>query len=238
VLGLIEYMDRIEAGLDTAGSLLTRLGRTNSHDGQRRLPQDLVARLARQLYLLGAARRGLEQEEPRDAFLLVAAAEEPGDDRTANSRFAQSLVAMYRRWAEKRRMRLTVIAEHGGDSQSDGATTAYRALLAVSGYAAYTILKAEAGLHILESPQGEKAAAFSRVRARVRVVGQPDEPAGHGPEALRRQAEASLSVEEQTAPQVVRRYREEPSPLVRDSVRGWRTGRLDRVLDGDFDLIT
>jgi hypothetical protein len=26
------------------------------------------------------------------------------------------------------------------------------------------------------------------------------------------------------------------APLVRDSVRGYRTGRLDRVLAGDFDL--
>jgi ATP-dependent Clp protease ATP-binding subunit ClpC len=36
---------------------------------------------------------------------------------------------------------------------------------------------------------------------------------------------------------VVRRYRREPSPLVRDAVRGWRTGRLDRVLDGEFDVL-
>jgi ATP-dependent Clp protease ATP-binding subunit ClpC len=35
----------------------------------------------------------------------------------------------------------------------------------------------------------------------------------------------------------VRRYRRDPSPLVRDAVRGWRTGRLDSVLAGDFDLI-
>ena len=37
---------------------------------------------------------------------------------------------------------------------------------------------------------------------------------------------------------IVRRYREKPSPLVRDTVRGWRTGRLDRVLGGHFDLLT
>ena len=29
---------------------------------------------------------------------------------------------------------------------------------------------------------------------------------------------------------------EKPSPLVRDAVRGYRTGRLDRVIAGDFDL--
>jgi len=237
VLGLIEYMDRIEAGLDTAGSLLARLGRAGAGDGPRRLPQDMVARLAQQLYLLGEARAGLDAEEPRDAFLLVAASDEPGDDRAAGSRFARSLTRMYRRWAEKRRMRFAVVEERGGEAQAEGAAGGYRALLAVSGYAAYTILKGEAGLHVLESPQGEKS-SFNRARARVRVVGQPDEPAGHGPEALRRQAEQALSADESPSPQVVRRYREEPSPLVRDSVRGWRTGRLDRVLDGDFDLIT
>ena len=37
---------------------------------------------------------------------------------------------------------------------------------------------------------------------------------------------------------IVRRYREKPSPLVRDSVRDWRTGRLDRILDGDFDVVS
>ena len=40
-----------------------------------------------------------------------------------------------------------------------------------------------------------------------------------------------------TAPAISRRYRERPSPLVRDARRGWRTGRLDRVLGGDFDLM-
>jgi ATP-dependent Clp protease ATP-binding subunit ClpC len=34
----------------------------------------------------------------------------------------------------------------------------------------------------------------------------------------------------------VRRYREHPAPLVRDAVRGWRTGRAERVFGGDFDL--
>jgi ATP-dependent Clp protease ATP-binding subunit ClpC len=35
----------------------------------------------------------------------------------------------------------------------------------------------------------------------------------------------------------VRRYRNGASPLVRDMVAGWRTGRLDAVMRGDFDLI-
>jgi hypothetical protein len=36
---------------------------------------------------------------------------------------------------------------------------------------------------------------------------------------------------------VVRRYRDGAAPLVRDAHGGWRTGRFDLVLGGDFDLI-
>jgi ATP-dependent Clp protease ATP-binding subunit ClpC len=89
---------------------------------------------------------------------------------------------------------------------------------------------------VLELPHEERS-GYHRARARVVVAAQPDEPppASGGPRA---QAQAALLKRTEGAPAVVRRYREEPSPLVRDSVRGWRTGRLERVLDGDFDLIT
>jgi ATP-dependent Clp protease ATP-binding subunit ClpC len=231
VLGAIEYMDRIEAGLDTAGSLLARL-----RGDRKRLPPDLVARLAQQLYLLDAACRGIVEDQPRDAFLLVTASREAGADRDQSEQFARSLTRMYRRWAERRRMRFEIIFEHDGAQANGAGAEEYRALAAVSGYAAYTILRHESGLHVLETPQDEKS--FNRARATVRVVGQPDEPAGHGPEALRAQATRALASEPTMPQQIVRRYREEPSPLVRDSARGWRTGRLERVLDGDFDLIT
>jgi hypothetical protein len=36
---------------------------------------------------------------------------------------------------------------------------------------------------------------------------------------------------------VVRRYRGDAAPLVRDLAGGWRGGRFDDVLAGDFDLI-
>ncbi|MDT5295648.1 MAG: hypothetical protein QOJ76_2528 [Acidobacteriota bacterium] len=72
----------------------------------------------------------------------------------------------------------------------------------------------------------------------VRVVAQPDEPAGHGAAALRAQAGRALAADAAPPQAIVRRYREEPSPLVRHSARARCTGRLERVLDGDFDLIT
>jgi len=36
---------------------------------------------------------------------------------------------------------------------------------------------------------------------------------------------------------VVRRYRGEPAPLVRSGDGSWRSGRLDAVLRGNFDLL-
>ncbi|HJQ34020.1 MAG TPA: AAA family ATPase, partial [Pyrinomonadaceae bacterium] len=231
VLGEAEYRDRIEAGLNTAGSLLARL-----RGDRKRLPPDLVARLAQQLYLLDHACRGLSEGQPRDAFLSVSASREAGADRERSDQFARALVRMYRRWAERRRMRLEVVAEHEGARANGAGGEEYRAILAVSGYGAYTILRPESGLHVFETPQDEKS--FDRARATVRVVAQPDEPAGRGPRALRAQAEQALAGGAPTSQTIVRRYREEPSPLVRDSARGWRTGRLERVLDGDFDLMT
>src|SRR2546423_1058637 len=177
VLGSVEYMDRIEAGLDTAGRLLARLG-----GDRKRLPPDLVGRVAQQLYLLDSACRGLSEGEPRHAFLLVSAGTEPGADRATGEQFARRLARMYRRWPERRRMRFELIEEQDG-AQGDGGAVQYRALVAVSGYGAYTILRPESGLHVLVTPPDGKS--FNRARATVHVVADPDEPAGAGPERPR-----------------------------------------------------
>jgi hypothetical protein len=52
---------------------------------------------------------------------------------------------------------------------------------------------------------------------------------------------AVLAAEIERAPQpstVVRRYRDDTSPLVRDMKQGWRTGRVDLVFDGHFDVLS
>ncbi|HJR07759.1 MAG TPA: AAA family ATPase [Pyrinomonadaceae bacterium] len=236
VLGLAEYMDRIEAGLDTAGSLLKRLTGSQKTREREHFPADLVARLAHQLYLIDAACRGLAAGHPRDLFLQVRASCDAGADNAVCNDFARRIAEMYRRWAEARRMRFEILEETRDDAAAAAvdASEPYQMLAAVSGFAAYSLLHAEAGLHVLETPQDEKS--FNRARVHVRVVAQPDEPAGR--EGVRKQAARSLAADANgSQPQIVRRYREEPSPLVRDSVRGWRTGKLERVLEGHFDLM-
>ncbi|MDQ1557995.1 MAG: ATP-dependent Clp protease ATP-binding subunit ClpC [Pyrinomonadaceae bacterium] len=248
VLGLAEYMDRIETGLDTAGSLLKRLNGSLKTRDRQHFPADLVARLAHQLYLIDAACRGLAAGHPRDLFLQVRASCDAGADNALCDDFARRISGMYRGWAEARRMRFEVLRETPDGTGTNGAagatTTAvaaataepYQMLAAISGFAAYSLLHAEAGLHVLETPQ-EDDKSFNRARVHVRVVAQPDEPAGRGQDALRKQAAHAFASDPNGSQQIVRRYREEPSPLVRDSVRGWRTGKLERVLEGHFDLM-
>jgi len=233
VLGLAEYMDRIETGLDTAGSLLKRLSGSQAREREH-FPADLVARLAHQLYLIDAACRGLAAGHPRDLFLQVRASCDAGADNAVCNDFARRIAEMYRRWAEARRMRFEILEAAKDSDAAVNPSEPYQMLAAVSGFAAYSLLHAEAGLHVLETPQDDKS--FNRARVHVRVVAQPDEPPGR--EGIHKQAARALAADTDGAqPQIVRRYREEPSPLVRDSVRGWRTGKLERVLEGHFDLM-
>jgi len=190
-----------------------------------------LQRLAQQIYLIDAACTGLAEDRPRDAFLLIDAGKDPGVASSLNDTFAMQLGKMYRQWAAKRRMRVEVLEERGGDGQEP-----YRLLLSVIGFAAFTILETEPGLHVFEIPGDSKS--FIRCKVRVRIAAQPNEPAGHGLEAFRAQAIRVFSELDDGKLMIVRRYREQPSPLVRDSVRQWRTGNFDRVLAGDFDLIS
>lgn len=227
-LGDYEYMDRIQMGLDTAGSLIARLGGAGANKREYYSP-DLVARLSHQLYLLEAACDAYIEGSPRDAFLSIEGGMDArGDDPEAVRGFVDELAAMYLGWAEKRRMKLDLneIIRNGDNTSS--------VLLAVSGFGSYRLLEPERGLHVLEMPRD--GSSFSRIRARVRVAGQPFDVVT-SQVALREVAIRHLRESEETGPVVVRRYRREPSPLVRDAVRGWRTGNIEQVLSGDFDLM-
>src|SRR5262249_52845007 len=117
----------------------------------------------------------------------------------------------------------------------NGDAGAFTRVAAVSGFGAYTILLPENGLHVLEEHKKERRPPRRNVR--VRVVSQPDEPVGNDPRRELEQAVEALRSCPEELTNVVRKYRSTPSPLIRDSVRNWRTGKWDLVLGGDFDLI-
>jgi ATP-dependent Clp protease ATP-binding subunit ClpC len=227
VLGRAEYMDRIEAGARSARSLLARLDGDGA--AQRQVwPRNMVARLAQQMLLLEAAGEEAMSTGPRDAFVYVQSGPD-GPDRAGEQDFARQVAAMYEAWARQRGMRIAVLkpsTRHAGDT----------VWLAVSGFSSFVVLAQEDGLHVLE--WGTNAdGGIKRASVRVRVLPQPPTPARDGEAELTRQAADVLAGAPAPAPTIVRRYRGTPSPLVRDAVRGWRTGRLERVLAGDFDLV-
>jgi ATP-dependent Clp protease ATP-binding subunit ClpC len=230
VLGDLEFLDRIEAGFDTAGSLLEKLTHSSAHR-RTNMPRHLTERLAQQLYLLTCACESVRDNAPRDAFLKVEAVRESATLGHINRDFARRLGSMYRAWAGRRRMSFKLLRE--SEPQEDDA---YQLLAAVSGFGAYRILLPEDGLHILEIPGDEKD--FLRAKVQVRIAPQPHEPAGESLRCWIAQAEKAFAAAAKEVTAVARRYRERPSPLVRDGRRNWRTGRFDRVLAGDFDLFS
>jgi ATP-dependent Clp protease ATP-binding subunit ClpC len=221
VLALAEYLDRLDAATRTAQRLGERLGRSRRSDG--RGSAELVELLAGRLYVLENALAGIDGDEATEVFLEVSPSGGPGGRDAAP--FADQIAAMYLGWCERRGMNADRVTSEPGHH-----------VLVVAGLGCGRILTAETGLHVLEhmedGDRGERV--VDREHVRVTVAPRPPGPRDGAVDVAREAQKALRGVEE--AAVVVRRYRPGRAPLVRDTARGYRTGRLDRVLAGDFDL--
>jgi len=220
-LARLALMDRVKEAAGTAKSLRARLTKGVKQTGKP--SRELIQRLALQLHLVAEGIRDVFEGAPIEVALLVEPTlERKGDNKTAEQWCAQ-IVDMYRAWARRRHMQLTERASREPSAPP---------ILLSSGFGAYRLLSKEIGLHVLEHTHGSKSP--SRVTARVRVATVPLEelPA----ERMHLAVHGALRGTD-TSHRVVRRYRGEPAPLVRDVAGGWRSGNLDVVLRGDFDLI-
>ena len=183
----------------------------------------------------GAAGAATASRRARHRRCVRGGADRGGADGRAGARASQAparpmpaigackVLDMYRAWAASRHMQLTEIARP------------QRRLpwLLISGFGAHRVLSAEAGLHVLESESDDDGT--DRQTARVRIAAAPLGDLSADRVRVHVQAEFDRLPASMT---IVRRYREVPSPLVRQIAgAGWRTGRLDAVLRGDFDLI-
>lgn len=215
-LARLALMDRVKAAVETAQALRIRLAR-GARDAH--YSPELVARLGLQLHLIGEGIKDTLEHAPVEVALVVEPVFERGDERQAVTAWCRKLSAMYRAWGEKRRMH--VIEQPAGSGTTP--------VLVVSGFGAHRLLSREAGLHIWEASDD----ATGRVAARIVVAVVPlsDLPASKAGAAI---ARALALAPRESA--VARRYREQP-PLVRSGDGHWRSGRLDLVLGGDFDLL-
>ena len=210
-LGKAEYLDRLEAATETSRRLAARVERSLAADGS--VGGTLVQLLAGRLVVLDAAVRGLGVDDPYELYLEISASVPRATDT-----FHDRISEMYVGWSRRRGMTVETL----GDSTSGH-------LLHVSGLGCWRLLHEEAGLHVLEQ---SKERASNRETVRVNVA--PRRPSSADDDRVAEARRALASIAPSTV--VVRRYREGTATLVRDAVRGYRTGHLDRVLAGEFDL--
>ncbi len=230
VLGEVEYRERVESGVAAASRLLPKIAPPGAGPKEH-YPRKLISQAAGRLHLLELACRSLETRSPWEAFVLVQSKQGPGAESGGDA-WVDRLGGMYRQWGRQRKMRVKVledIARGPGRSRS--------LMLGVSGYAAYDILAPEAGLHIWEEPDPRQPKAPLQHKALVRVAPMPEDQVAEKTEELLKVARKIMAEPLVGVPVMVRSYRELPDPLVKDRSRGWRTGRLERVLNGDFDLL-
>lgn len=217
-LSRLALIDRIKAAARTADAMRERLDKSRDKSGS--YSSELMGRLARQIHALKAGVADAVTRAPVETVVRVEPALDAAGDAAGSPAWCEQLLGMYRQWAKRRGMQ---VVEHA----LDGST-----YLLVSGFGAYRTLSGESGLHVLET--GEEDLATSRVVARVRVVASPpgELKASKAARELKRVIEAGP-----LPSQVVRRYRGGDAALVRDARQGWRSGKFEQILDGDFDLI-
>jgi len=220
VLSRLALMDRVRAAMSTADGLRSRLTKGNERSGK--LPRELVMRLALQLHLIEEGITDVFENAPMEMAILVEPALEGSGDRQHAIKWCAQILDMYRAWTSNRHMQSTEIASED---------SAALPTILVTGFGAHRILSRESGLHVLELEEGKGP---DRVTARVRLAAAPAKPLSSS--KLRAELRKSFGSAEIPSA-LVRRYRDGASPLVRDVRAGWRTGRLDAVLHGNFDLI-
>jgi len=209
-----EVVDRVLEARRTSERLEARL--IAGREKQGKVSRDLVARLALQLHLIKLGIEDAIADCPVDALVKVEAVAGGSTHSQVVEAWEARLAAMYLGWSERRRL---TVREYTAPGRSP--------ILQIMGFGAFRVLSEEAGLHVWENGDGKRAVA------RLRVASTPlDMGPGAGYLEFERLLEAAG---DSTA--IVRRYRQEPDMLVRDARSGWRSGKLEAVLAGDFDLI-
>ena len=218
----LELMDRLAVAAETARSLQTRLARRNGATGKS--VRELTSRIAMQIHLVNEGLKDLDERAPVEVALIVEPVFVTGtDDSQALEAWRQEIASMYGSWARNRNM---------NSAEIDGVPGISAPALLVAGFGAHRTLSREVGLHVLEG--GEPANASGRITARVLLATLP---LGNLSKATIRQGLADAFGKAARPAAIVRRYRRSPAPLVRNADGSWRSGKVEDVLRGDFDVL-
>jgi ATP-dependent Clp protease ATP-binding subunit ClpC len=220
-LAQLALMDRVAAAAGTADALRGRLAR-GAGGSPGHYSRELIARLALSVHLVKEGLKDVLEGAAVEVALVVEPAFE--SDGKATAAWCQQLRDMYRAWSDRRHMQI---------SEMPAGPAGEAPLLLISGFGAHRVLARECGLHVLELADGHAGASRATARVRLAVT-----PLGDVPDAKLASTLAKAFAEAPLPSAVVRRDRGEPAPLVRSGDGSWRSGRLDAVLRGDFDLLT
>lgn len=214
ILSEIEFIDRFESAYETTTSLLERLKGRN----KERLSYDskLIRKLAQRLYLLNQAVNSYVNKEPQDALIRIKY-------KKSDREHGKKIENMYSSWSKHRGMKMELIKE-----SSESGECIF--IFSVVGFGAYSLLKSESGYHVFEN-RGSKEKDMIKTRINVSVITMTNEDhrSINTTGILTRFSKSGIS-------KVVRRYRMDKSPVVKDLKNRWQTGKVEYVLNGNFDL--
>ena len=187
-----------------------RAGLAAQHDGRRAGEPALVGLLAGRLYVLDQALAGHRERLLRSRSWSRPAVRGRSRRRWSTTEFAAILTEMYVQWADRRGMHRRA-PRHAGRCASPSPISGPRLRR--------------------DPPAWKPVCTSSSTLARPRTAASRGQRSGAGRRQRHAPGAPGLSGSSTEASNVVvRRYRPGKSPLVRDSVRGYRTGRLDLVL--------
>jgi ATP-dependent Clp protease ATP-binding subunit ClpC len=224
-LSEIEYRDRFEQSLVTVASVLERF--SNLKKKYSTFSMDLVKQVAERILLMELSLQAFERNETQDAVIRIFY-EQPKDedDDEQAAEFWKRITLMYVQWAKNRKMKHRVVYQNMSDE-------CFEFIMVVEGFAAYQVLEKEKGVHVWE--EGTREGKYERIKLRADVRVFPEELAAKDSkeEMIKKLFDAPAS----DVNKITRKYRSKPSPLVSDNVSRWRSGRLDKISAGDFDLV-
>ncbi|MEL7002195.1 MAG: AAA family ATPase [Bacteroidota bacterium] len=209
----VEFIDRVESAFETASNLYNRL----NDPGKERLSYDakLVKRIGERIWLIRLAIEAYSEGLSQDAFLMVQYNEH-------NVEKGEKVYDMYKNWARSRGMKIDQVLE---TTEAGERSRFY----SVVGFGAYSILEAETGYHVFEEHDEETKPKKSKVKVVVLPMLLEDYRDKTFKSPLKR-------FQENNSQKNIRRYIFNKSPLVKDLKNNWQTGKVERVLKGDFDL--
>ena len=224
-LSEIEYRDRFEQSVSTLASVMERLLQLRKTHSS--FPVELIKQVSERILLMKLSFEAFEQDVSQDSVIKVLY---EGQSKTTNEaegiEFWKKLTQMYLQWAKNRKAVYTIIKQ-------TILTESCEFIMVIEGFAAYQVLEKERGIHVWEATP--KTNKVERIKVRVDVRPVPDEIPSK--ESLDDIVKKIFDSSSSNLTKITRKYRYKPSPLVSDNVAHWRSGRIDKILAGDFDLM-